>query len=295
MTGEEQARATAEKLKVDKTVVANKDMKIEAITDKTGIKQMDPDLMAMMKSDAQKQTEEDGGLQPWLKVFDASRSTYSLRDGGTPQHGWFFYQPEENEREEVYAHILHLSRGFRAEGMKSDDGKVKYPYQHIVSGVMIEDGRFKLFWMTIAGGARLNRLWDFRKEFQKKSRSGISKWALVIHLTTERVTVKDNENKDRVAQVINFNFVLDENNNPNIVQSKSDYMFLKEKAEEQKQLVEAYIARREVIQEQPIKAEVAQQNAGQLPSGVRTEGDKVFIDPHTPNGTEEVNVDDIPF
>lgn len=293
MVGEEQARATADKLRVSKTTYPNSHDNIEPITDKTGIKTMDPELMAMMKADAEKQTEEDGGLQPWLRVFDSARSTYSLRDGSTPHHGWFFYQPEEIELDEILVHILYISKGFRSEGMKEEGKEQKFPYQHIVSGILLDMGNMKPFWMTIAGGARLNRLWDFRGELAKKARAGYSKFALVIQMKTERVVVKDQEGKDRVAQVINFNFIEDDNGNLELC-SKNTYPFLRDKSEEQKELVDSYIDRRAITTDKKRLPEQVQEKP-KLGSGITQQGDAYVVDTRVPNGTEEVNPDDIPF
>lgn len=274
MTGYDKFKQSKDQLKQDIGDVVEIKEKIEPITNETGMKQMDEELLALMRKDAEQQTEEDGGLQPWLKIFDASRSTYTLRDGSTPHHGYFFYQPEEVEFEEVYMHILTISRGFRAEGMKGEDGQIKYPYQHIISGLLIDEMKLKSFWMTISGGARLNKMWEFQKELAKKARAGISKFALVIKVKTERVTVKDKDGKDRVAQVPVFDFVLDENNQPNMAQDMKTYQFLKQKREETKVHLEAYITRKQVVDDiidAPAPSMAVTTEVGQLPSAESTE------------------------
>lgn len=299
MTGEEQAKATADRLREEneKKQIEKQQADqraVEAIP-KRDLAADNERLREMMKQDAQQQTEEDGGLQPWLKVFDSARSTYSLRDGSAPHHGFFFYQPEEVEIEEPLVHILTISRGFRMEGMKDKDGKIKYPFTQIISGVWIDEGKLKPFWTSIQGMKRLNALWEFRNELSKKARGGISKFALVIRMKTKREVFKDDTGTDRVSQIITFNFIEDENKNLEIVRDIETYTFLKAKREEEKQHLEDYIARKEVVLEkvQPIESTLADAK------GATVEGDSVIVQPDPPEPptppTEAVSADDIPF
>lgn len=295
MTGKDKFAAVGEKLHADENQKKDEELKPMEATEQQ-LAETEKKVLAsrkvleeMKKADAAKQTEEEGGLQPWLKVFDSARSTYTLRDGSTPHHGFLFYQPEEIEMEEAYVHILTISRGFRAEGMKDSSGKMKYPYQQIVSGVLIDEMKLKPFWLTIAGAARLQKLWEFRAEFNKKARGGLSKFSLVIHVKVERLIVKNPEGKDTVSQVIAFNFVPDENGNPQETEDMDTYLFLKEKREQEKKHIEDYISRKEVFTDsvKPVQATITG-------PGIKQEGDTITLDPNAQDPGPG-DADGIPF
>ena len=210
--------------------------------------QNDPALRALLQQDAKEEQEKSGGALPFLKVYVANKSTQVLADGKDPNNGWFFYTPTQEQYETVHCHILTISRGFRMPGMPDDKGEVKNKWNHIVSGIMLNDEP-KPFWIFISGQARVGRLWEFQKELRKYNAAGIPSFPLILKLTTEKVKTEKSP-----AIVINFAIEVDETGNPTMVTDKEEYMALRDKVHDQEGYIEAYINRKEVVKvEEPKK------------------------------------------
>lgn len=293
MTGYDKFKQAKEELKGSLPEVSPS-AAIEPLTKENNLG-LSPELYEQMTKDAEKEASENGGAIPYLKVYDASRSTSLLFDGSRPTHGNFFLTSTQEQFSEIHGHILYISRGFRKPGPPDPKTKeVKNVYQHVVTGLMIhpDTGKMLPFWLVIAGRERLARLWDFQTDFRKKPRSGIATFSLLIHLTVKTVEI---ENK-RLAQVVEFNYVLDENKNMDMVRSMDTYMFLKRCSEEVKEVVKDYIKRHEVITPDEEAEANAYQEAQEVQDqkGVKVEGNTVKID-STVAKTEEVNPDSIPF
>lgn len=244
MTGEEKLKETAEKLKkntkTDDVAMASAKSALEKTR---AMIQANPELLAHMKEDAQAESEKLGGSLPFLKVYVANKSTQLLADGTEPTNGFFYYVPTKEQYDVVHCHILHISRGFRMPAMVSESGDSKPKWNHIVSGIILNDEP-KPFWLFISGQARLAKLWEFQKGLRTFTQAGIPSFPLIVKLTSGKGP--DPKAGQSRAMVINFEVEEGEGGQPQMVTNNEEYMALRKKVHELEVYVEAYILKKEV-------------------------------------------------
>jgi hypothetical protein len=248
MTGEDKAAAVADKLRKK-----NDDIKIDHLAERKpyALSESDPEFQKLLQQDAKEEIEKSGGSLPILKVFVTNKSTQTLADGKEPNNGWFFYTPTREQYEMIHCHILKISRGFRMPGMADDKGEVKNKWNHIVSGIILNDEP-KPFWLFVSGQARVQRLWSFEKELKEFNNAGMPTFPLIIKLTTEKVA---NPTKGKsAATVVNFEVEKEDNGIPQSIKTKEEYMNLRQKVHEQEKYINEYIERKEVVEN--VKPEV---------------------------------------
>lgn len=242
MTGLDKARETATKLKDQ-----SEKEKIEKAkgTGETALTEHNPEWQRLMAADARQEMESSGGSLPFLKVYVANRSQVTLADGREPTNGWFFYVPTREQYQEVYCHVLHISRGFRAEGMANEEGIKKDRYNQIVAGIILNDEP-KPFWMFISGQARIQKLWEFQKQLRTLNAAHFPTFPLLVKLTTEKVKTEKSP-----AIVVNFAVQLTDDGKPEMNLSYPEYMELRNQAHKQEKYVGEYIVRKEVTPDEP--------------------------------------------
>lgn len=281
MTGKDKAKAVAEKLKAE---VPKPETAVEKPLREGEMAVIDEKMRAMMMQDAKKDVEENGAILPFLSVYVANRSTSKLANGQDPQDGNFYLSSTQEEFKDPLVHIFHISRGFR-QLKKDDKGGQKAVYEHLVSGVIMDD-QMKPFFMHVSGSHRLELLWDFRNAVRKLNNRGIPTFSLLVKLETEKISFKA-DGQDRVARVIHFDMSRDTTGNPEVIDDPELYMQLREKAADLRSYEDQYIQRVEVdrdgnsvikkavvVEEAPAKSEEPPAIAGEQ---------------------EDVNPDDIPF
>ncbi len=159
---------------------------------------------------------------PLLKIHAAGRSTSNtLANGEEPNDGYFFYKPTREQFKEVTAHILTISRGFRAEGL---EGKQDVFHQ-VLAGVIVNNGEMKPFMMYFTG-TKLSNLWAFGKEasaYTKAKPVPIPMFALTVKLTTAK-----EKHSYGTSWVVQFEIVKDERGTPEIVDDEETFIFLKD-------------------------------------------------------------------
>lgn len=244
MTGEEKLKETAERLKKntknDELAMASAKSALEKTR---AMLQANPELMSHMQEDARDESEKLGGSLPFLKLYVTNKSRQLLADGSEPTNGYFYYVPTKEQYKEVHCHILHISRGFRMPGMANESGDAKPKWNHIVSGIMLNDEP-KPFWLFISGQARLAKLWEFQKGLRNFVQAGIPSFPLIVKLTSG----KGPEPKAGKSQAMVVNFEVEENEDgqPQMVTNNEEYMALRKKVHELEVYVEAYILKKEV-------------------------------------------------
>ncbi len=261
---------------------------------------MSDEMKAMLRQDAAAEVQENGLSLPFLNVYIANRSVSKLANGQDPQDGFFYYVPTQEEFKEVYCHILHISRGFR-QLQKADDGSMRPRYEHLVSGVILDD-KMKPFVMHIAGSHRLEKLWDFQSIVRKINNRGIPTFSMPVKLSTEKVNFKQG-NIERVARVVLFEISRAANGDPEVIDDQVMYMKLRENALEMKKYELQYISRVEVdadgervITQLPTDEDIAAKLPPPLPDpSMAAAVEEVAPPAIDPAKVENVNPDDIPF
>lgn len=248
MTGKAKFDAAGQKIKEEVEAKNQAETTaIEKVKQRLATLQQNPELAKVLQEDAQNEAEKSGGSLPFLKIYVVNKSTQTLVDGKEPNDGWFFYSPTQEQYEEVHCHILTISRGFRMPGMPNEEGKIKNRWNHIVSGIMLNDEP-KPFWLFISGQARVNSLWEFQKELRTYNKIGLPSFPLIIKLTTEKVKTEKSP-----AIVVRFEVEKDDNGFPMMEESPQEYMAIRQKVYDQEGYVEAYINRKEVLDKEPIQ------------------------------------------
>ncbi len=236
MTGKQKFDEAGKKLHEDKIMAE----KAEADAMALAKKNLSEEMQKMMQSDARQEAKLS---LPWLNVYVANRSTVTLADGSDPHDGWFYYSPKQEEFENPLCHILHISRGFRIL-QKDDKGNMVPRYMHFISG-LIEDDTQKPFVLKISGKNRLERFWEFRDVIRKLNKAGYPTFALLVKLSTEKITFKAPDGVNRAAKLINFE-ISKTDGVPDLVTDKDLYLHLRDLASETKQQEEEFLQNNEV-------------------------------------------------
>lgn len=148
--------------------------------------QRNPALAELFMKNAKVGSENLGQSLPLLKIQSAGKSQENLlSDGKEATDGFFYYKPTKEQFEVVKCHILTISRGFRADGYK---GK-KNVFNQILSGVIVNEGRFAPFMMYFTG-TKLQSLWQFGKDaslYTKAKPIPVPIFALTVLMSSEKV------------------------------------------------------------------------------------------------------------
>jgi len=282
MTGEDKARATAEKLKKDTEKTKESEVKeIALVKSQLDIVRNDPALAKMYGDNARVGSENLGGDLPILKVQTTGKSsTNELPDGREPEDGYFFYVPKQMQFKELTAHILTISRGYYAEGMEIDraTGKKKSVWNQIMGGVITNDGINMPFVMYVTG-KKLQPMWDFGKAAGKYTRAkpvSIPMFALTVKLTTEKQV-----NSFGKSWIIGFEIVKQEDGFPILVTDAGKFQFLLDMVDVLKETIEKIIASKAIDEEvRPAKSiKITESEPTAIPK----------------DQEEKVDVDSIPF
>lgn len=219
MKGEEKARAVAEKLKKETEQTQRKeDDAMDEVKKDLATVQGNPELAKMYAESASVGADNLSGEMPLLKIYTANKTKNAeLADGKRPNDGWFYYKPTQQQFDTVTAHVLTISRGFRAEGMVNQKtGKRDAPkFNQVLGGVIATEDKLLPFVMYFTG-LKLQNLWDFGKEAGKytKGKVGlpIPMFALTVKMSTDTV-----EGSYGPVWVVNFEIVKGENDMPVVV------------------------------------------------------------------------------
>ena len=237
MTGQDKAREVAEKLRgeLDTKAVAEQ-TEIATVKHELDMVRDNPELVKLYNDNAKVGSENLGSDLPQLKVHATGKSTSNqMADGSEPSDGWFFYKPTGQQFQTITAHILSISRGFRAEGMNGQ----KDVFNQIMSGVIVNDGEQKPF-ITYFTGTKLQKFWEFGKEAGKYTHAkpvSIPLFALTVKLGTEKV-----ETTFGKSWVVNFTIVKNEIDEPVVVTDVGEFVWLRDMVDMMNETVEKVIA-----------------------------------------------------
>ena len=203
----------------------------EAMKGPLAVLKQSSDLMKMYAESSKMGSENVQGSLPMLKIHTTNKSQGNeLADGKEPNDGWFYLTVNQEQFQNPVCHILTISKGFRAEGMKdSATGKTgEDKFNQILGGVIVDGKNYKPFVMYFTG-LRLSRLWDFGKEVSKYTHLkpvGIPMFALSVKLSTEKV-----KHAYGSSYVVNFEVLRDDKKNPVIITDPGEFVFLRDSLE----------------------------------------------------------------
>lgn len=192
MTGKDALRETAEKLKADKAEREATDLaKRKEVGKELEVIAANPEMKRMYQESAEMGAKNLSAETPLLKIYTVNKSSGELADGKEPNNGWFYYKPTKQQFETVRAHILSISRGFKAEGLVNPTTGVKGEpkFNQVMAGVIIDEGVLKPFVMYFTG-LKLQNLWNFGKEasqYTKMKPVPIPMFALTVDMIPEQI------------------------------------------------------------------------------------------------------------
>ncbi len=201
------------------------------------------ELAQMYKDNALVGAENLSGELPLLKVHTQGKSsTNLLADGSKPQDGYFFYKPLGTEYKTLDAHILTISRGFRAKGLEQKGAEDKIVFNQIIGGVFKEGNEYRPFLMYMSG-KKLQPMWDFGKEASKYTRAKpipVPMFALTVKLTTE-----SEKNDFGESWLVKFK-IEEENGAPVLITDPGEFTFLKDNVQTVADTIAQIIAAKEI-------------------------------------------------
>lgn len=211
--------------KLDEEVKAKKASEVKGAENALIAVRKNPELTKMYRENAEVGAGNLVGELPLLKIHSVGKSTKNkLANGDDPSDGWFFYRPTEEQFKSIECHILTISRGFRAEGMK---GK-KDVFNQLMAGVVINGGDIKPF-ITYLTGLKLSPMWEFGKEAAKYTKAKpipIPMFALKVKLTTKKVSHNYGE-----SWIIEFEILRNKNGSPVVVADPGLFQYLRDHVE----------------------------------------------------------------
>lgn len=261
MTGKDKFDAVAKKIKQEteeKVGVDNKEMvEVKAeMRNRTVALKTDQSLARLYNEASGLGSANLSAELPVLKIYTAGRTSVTLADGRTPQDGAYYYKPTKGEYDEVVAHIMTVSSGFRTEGLTEG----KQVFTQLVAGVIINDGDMKPFVMYFTG-TKLQSLWNFGKEASKYTKMrpvGIPMFALTVTMRTEK-----QKNKFGESWVPTFEIMTAEDGTPVIVTDASEFIALRDHVSDMEAMIEQIITTKEIDQAEESPAAV---NSTPIPS-----------------------------
>lgn len=250
MSGYEKAKETADKLKEEKA--ETEEMALE--TKKQAVNELDAikansELSKMYQESATVGASNLSGETPLLKVHAVGRSKNELADGSEPNDGFFFYKPTGEQFEYVEAHILTISKGYKAPGMAQGSEEAKEGFNQLLGGIIVHEGEYKPFVMYFTG-LKLSHLWEFGKQASKYTKAkpfSIPMFALTVKLTTEKI-----KNTYGTSWVVTFEIVKNEEGDPKLVTDQGEFQFLKDSVSISEEIIASVIAATEVKKAIPV-------------------------------------------
>lgn len=302
MTGEEQARQTAEKFRVDldekKLESTQKMNEVNEEINKTKTQQLAKDneeMRRLMSESAGIGAEDLSGSLPILKIYTANKSADDvLADGSRPHDGWFLHKATGREWEDVYFHPLKISRGFYAHGVPDPKTGVKpVVFNNILAGLVLNDNDYTPFIMYFTG-TKLQNLWNFRDQIRpiiKRKVQPIPMFCFTAHMVAEKFKTQN----FGLVWVAKLDYERDANGQePQIDVDLNRFKWLKSVTEKMIQQVDEIILLKEVDKMgNPIEHSQTGTYIGQEEATVITEEPPV-AEPKGPLN-ENVNPNDIPF
>lgn len=207
--------------------------------------QNDPVLAQLYKESMNVGSENLTGGLPTLKVHATGRSNNELANGSEPDDGAFYYSQTKEQFKEVEVHVLTVSRGFKAMGMPDKDGKSEPKFNQLLGGVIVDSTGFKPFIMYFTG-KKLPLLWEFGKDVKKYTKSGIPMFALLVKMTSEKVT-----NKYGKSWIVNFEIVKAKDGTPTLIHDVEEFNYLKDNVATIEDSIKSIIDAKDVTENDP--------------------------------------------
>ena len=223
MSGIDDARAIADKLKAEKEEKEAKDLQAkEEVKNSLAEIRANSNLAKLYNDNADLGADNLGGSLPMLKVHTQGKSsTNELSNGTEPNDGYFFYKPTQEQFKEVEVHVLTISKGYKSEGLQNK----KDVFNQILGGVIMDDGQLKPFIMYFTG-KKLQNLWNFGKEASPYTHAkpvSIPMFALTVKLSTH-----SEKNEFGKSWIVDFEIVKEESGAPRLVIDEGLFMALKD-------------------------------------------------------------------
>jgi len=248
---------------------------------------LNDNLVKLYKDNATVGAENLSQELPLLKIHATGRSTSNeLANGKEPNDGYFFYKPTREQFKEITAHILTISRGFRAEGL---EGKQDVFHQ-VLSGVIVDNGEMKPFMMYFTG-IKLSNLWAFGKEasaYTKAKPVPIPMFALTVKLTTAK-----EKHSYGTSWVVQFEIVKDDKGIPEVIADEGTFVFLRDSISTVEETVNSLISARTGEEEDgeiPLSTPRANEASTAKEAVNAVKGEDEAEDEET-----DINDEDIPF
>lgn len=275
MSGEDKFQETGAKIKqeVEQAKEADREERTAIMNELATIRQ-NPELEKMYKDSAGIGADNLSGELPLLKIYTANKTLNAeLEDGKTPNDGWFFHRATRKQFESINAHVLTISRGFRAEGMANKKGqKGELKFNQVLGGIIVDEGKLLPFIMYFTG-LRLQYLWDFGKEAGKytKGKLGlpIPMFSMLVKMNTESV-----KGSYGPVWIVKFEIIKNEDGMPAIVTDPGLFSLLRKTAIKAEETIASIIEAKSAEE----RVERVETTEGELDSE-----------------EERVNPDDIPF
>lgn len=237
MSGQEEARATADKIrkeneeKAESEVNARKDAENQlAVIGK------DAELAKLYSENAKVGAENLAGELPLLKVQQEGKSSKNeLADGSAPSDGYFYYKPTMEQFKEIECHVLTISRGFWAPGLNQGQDV----FTQLLAGVILDGKDYKPFIMYFTG-KKLSGLWDFGKAANKYTHAkpiAIPMFALRVKMTTRQET-----NNYSYSWLVDFEILKNEDRTPVLITDQGRFTYIRDNVELVKETIEKIIA-----------------------------------------------------
>lgn len=156
-------------------------------------------------------SEELGSVLPTLKIYSANKSTGLLMNGEEPTDGYLYYSPKKEQYQYVDAHIVAISRGYKAPPMEKGG---KESYTQLVSGYFIgSDGDYLPF-IIFASGTKWPAVRDFGVEIRPYTHmkpTPLPMYAIKVRIYGNKEKADTSVGKTRI---FTYKVLRDENNFP---------------------------------------------------------------------------------
>lgn len=151
------------------------------------------ELAMLFNKNADLGSEELDGGRAQLKIHTTNKSKgHVLFNGEEPNNGWLFDTGTQQQYQTVDAHVLAVSRGFKAKGMEEEGIDAGLKFNQVMMIVLLQDdGSLSDPLLVYLSGGKLNNLWEFGKEakkFTKARPQAIPLFALLTKIGVEKWT-----------------------------------------------------------------------------------------------------------